>query len=617
MQQTPALRVLIVEDSTTDARIVQEYLRRGGQPLQTHIAARLSDALALAAQQSFDAVFLDISLPDTEGVGSVRRIRAALPGAPIVILSGVADEHVAMQAVQAGAQDYLIKGRVDEAGIRRSLQYALERERQQLLLRRIADTAGRLFATFDVHAMVDLLAAEARRLWGGAVALYGKGVKPDEFLTRAFAAPKPQLSEDGTRLAMPVPGTSGRNEWILDIRSASGTFNENDVSAVELLRGYTGVAIQNLALFGELQAQRASVLSLNSLKDDLIAQLAHDFKGPLTTILGFTDLLSEDALQGNDAQDALQTIRQSVTRLATLANDTLALSRIEQGDLNVSADPVNVIDVVKEAIEAHRTEREISLQIEARDAAAVRADPSRLRQVFDNLIGNAVKYSPGGDPVEVRVTQTESAIRIAVRDRGIGVPANEMKAIFERFRRASNAKMSPIKGTGLGLHLAKTLVERHGGTIQVQSVLNEGSTFTVVLPRMRDGVGGMLRVVLLTADEHLAPYVMHELRMHGQAVRHDKTLTSLLERLESEAADIVVVDCDSIETSLHPLFNRVDRMEHPIGLVGIGRQLDAGAQTSSGWHARLPNPFLAGDLKEAIAIADRARSTRPRRSKPE
>ncbi|MFN2449622.1 MAG: sensor histidine kinase, partial [Candidatus Baltobacteraceae bacterium] len=431
----------------------------------------------------------------------------------------------------------------------------------------------------------------------GSVALYKKGAKPDAFLTAAFDAQKPQLNHDRTRLAMPVPGTSGRNEWVLDIRSASGTFGENDVFALDLLRGYTGTAIQNLALFGELQSQRASVIQLNTLKDDLIAVLAHDFKGPLTTIMGFTDLLENDGIEGEDARGALRTIRQSAVRLAALANDTLALSRVEQGDLNLDENPVDVSAILQEAAEALRAERAISVVAKA-GGAVVRGDPARLRQVIDNIVGNAIKYSPGGEPVRIEVKQTEQTIRISVSDSGIGVPANEMNLIFERFRRASNAKSSKIKGTGLGLYLAKTLVERHGGTIHVQSAVGEGSTFTLVLPRMRDGLGGVLRVMLLTADEHLAPYVLYELRAHGQAARHDRTLTAALERLSVESADVAIVDCDSIQVRLDP----------PMGLVRIGgRAADAHA-AGEGWHAHVPKPFLAGDLREAIAIADRART---------
>ena len=615
---------------------MQEYLRCDDSAIEVHTAFRLSDALEVARTQPLDAILLDMSLPDAEGVDAVRRMRAAVPQVPIVILSGLEDQSVATKAVQAGAQDYLIKGHVDDVTLRHALRYAIERQQlldrlansearlqeENVTLRRLTEAAGRVFATLDVRAVVGLLAAEARRLWGGTVTLYAmrssgelvcaeagrERPKPDRFLIDAFASRKPALSEDRLRLALPVPGTSGRNEWILDISIAAGEFGENDVFALELLRQYVGIAIQNVALFGELQSQRSSVIQLNQLKDDLIAVLAHDFKGPLTSIIGFTELLEQHALQGDDAESALRTIRQSATRLAALANDTLALSRVEQGELNLAADPVNVSDIVKETVDGLEPERQIDVVVNAEDPV-VRGDPERLRQVFENIIGNAIKYSPEGGRVEVRVTDTDRTVRVAVHDEGIGVPADEMKFLFERFTRASNAKRSRIKGTGLGLYLAKTLVERHGGNIQVQSKLGESSTFTVVLPRMRDGLGGVLRVVVLTVDENLGPYVMHELRTHGFASRKDRTLTAVLERLSVESGDIVIVDRDTVTADLSQLFKRVRAVKPRVGLISIGGPSPGSAPSNdrTHWDAVLPNPFLGSDLQDAIAQTSRLR----------
>jgi signal transduction histidine kinase/DNA-binding response OmpR family regulator len=625
------MRVLIVEDSAADARLVEEFLKQNGERPEIHVASRLADALTLASETKPDAVLLDMSLPDAEGVDAVRRVHSAMPRVPIVILSGLEDESIATEAVQAGAQDYLIKGQVDDVSLRRALRYAIERQQlldriaesearlqeENALLRRLTDAAGRVFATLDVRAVIGLLAAEARRLWGGSVTLYaqrssgelvcteatGERPKADAFLKDAFAARRPVLSVDGTRLALPIPGTSGRNEWILDIRNAGGKFGENDVFALDLLRQYIGIAIQNVALFGELQSQRASVIQLNQLKDDLIAVLAHDFKGPLTTIIGFTELLEQNALEGEEVEGALRTIRQSATRLASLANDTLALSRVEQGELNLETDPVNVADIVKDAIEALAPEREIDLAISAKDPV-VRGDPPRLRQVFENIVGNAIKYSPAGTPVHVRVTETDRTVRVTVTDTGIGIPTDEMRFLFERFTRASNAKRSGIKGTGLGLYLAKTLVERHGGNIQVQSRVNEGSSFTVVLPRMRDGVGGVLRILVITADDKLAPYVLHELRSHGYASRRDKTLTAALERLDVEQADIAIVDRDTVTADMSQLFKRARKEQPAIGLIAVGGDP---ASENGKWQAVLPNPFLGSDLQNAIRQANRER----------
>lgn len=625
------MRVLIVEDSSTDARIVQRYLR-DGDAAQTTTASRLSQALESISGNGYDAVILDLTLPDVEGADAVRQLRAAAANVPIVILSSSEDEELASQAMQAGAQDYLIKGRVDQVSLVRAVRRAIERQQlldrlaasearlqeENAILRRLADAAGRVFSTLDVRAVVGLLAGEARRLWGGSVTLYalrasgelvstdapggGKQV-PDAFVYHALSSRKPLVDEGRSRLTLPIAGTSGRNEWVLDITNPSGTFGENDVFALELLRQYVGIAIQNVALFGELQSQRASVIQLNQLKDDLIAVLAHDFKGPLTTIIGFTELLEQHALEGEDAEGALRTIRQSAMRLASLANDTLALSRVEQGELNLAADPVNVAEIAKETVESLQPQREIVFDVKASDPV-VRGDPARLRQVFENVIGNALKYSTEEQPVEVRVTETDSTVRVAVTDRGIGIPPDEMKFLFERFTRASNAKRSPIKGTGLGLYLAKTLIERHGGNIQVQSTLGEGSTFTIVLPRMRDGLGGVLRILAVTADENLGPYLLHELRSHGYAARRDKTLTAAMERLDVEQADIVIVDRDTITSEVKALFKRAATSSPAVGLIAIGGDAD---EQNGPWSATLPNPFLGSDLQLAVQTANLVR----------
>ena len=625
------MKVLIVEDNDRDARSVQEFLLHGNGTLEIHTALRLGHALEIAAANALDVILLDLSLPDAQGVDAVRRMRAAVPQVPIVILSALEDESLATQAVQAGAQDYLLKGHVDSVSLRRALRYAIERQQlleqlaasearlqdENVTLRRLTDAAGRVFATLDVRAVVGLLAAEARRLWGGTVTLFAmvstgdlvhvesstQRRKADRFLSDSCSSRNPVLSEDRRRVALPIAGTSGRNEWILDIASADGGFGENDIFALELLRQYVGIAIQNVALFGELQSQRGSVLALNQLKDDLIAVLAHDFKGPLTTIIGFAELLEQHALEGADADSALRTIRQSAARLASLANDTLALSRVEQGELNLAADPVNVADIVQETADALRSEREVSVAVTASDPV-VRGDPERLRQVFENIIGNAIKYSPNGAAVQARVSETDETVRVAVDDRGMGVPASEMKFLFERFTRGSNAKRSKVKGTGLGLYLAKTLVERHGGNIQVQSKMDEGSTFTVVLPRMRGGLGGVLRVVVATADDNLGPYVMHELRAHGFATRRDKTLTALLERMNVEPVDIVIVDRDTLDADMTALFKRARSLNPPAGLIGVGSRRNLKDEP---WDVALPNPFLASTLQEAMSRANRSR----------
>ncbi|MGZ3502971.1 MAG: ATP-binding protein [Vulcanimicrobiaceae bacterium] len=624
------MRVLLVEDNPADALLVEYYLRESKPPAEVVAVDRIQKAIDELRSGSFDAILLDMSLPDGDGLEAVERVRDAASGVPIVILSGQQDEELATDAVQSGAQDYLVKGHVDEIILPRALRYAVERQQlldrlaasetrlqeENALLRRLADAAGRVFSTLDPRTIVGLLAAELRGLFGGSVALYAlqntelafvQGDAPasriDAFLLTAFRGRSGIVDESRGRLGLPIAGTSGRNQWLLEMHlPAEKTFDESDVFALELLRYYIGIAIQNVALFDELQSQRASVLALNQLKDDLIAVLAHDFKGPLTTIIGFAELLEQHLLEDTDSDDALRTIRKSAMRLAALANDTLALSRVEQGELNFANDPVNVGEIMRDIARSMRAQREVAID-EVSSDPVVLGDPARLRQVFENIIGNAIKYSPEGQPVAVRITNDDDSILVAVSDRGIGVPGDEIKFLFERFTRASNAKRSTIKGTGLGLYLAKTLIERHGGSIEVCSALGEGSTFTVALPRVREGVPGILRVLLVTADENLGPFVLHELRANGYTVRRDQTLEAALERLDVETFHLVMIDRDTIADDLHLLHERAAAGNSPFTLVKIGGNPNG----KSTWAATLSNPFLTADLHAILGRLQRER----------
>lgn len=610
------MHVLIVEDNPADARLVRAYLESTSGLAEVMTAATLRAAAEMARERPPDAILLDMSLPDGEGIDAVARMHAAAPNVPIVILSALQDEAVASQALQLGAQDYLIKGRVEESDLRRALHYAIERQQllqrlarsearlqdENAILRHLAAAAGRLFATLDERSLVKLLAQEARQLFGARVDLYARGAGlPDTFLEDAFNARRPVISDDRSRLAVPIAGTSGRTAWLLDVWERNDPFTEGEVFALDLLRRYVTIAAQNLALFGELQEQRSSILQLNHLKDDLIAVLAHDFKGPLTTIMGFAELLELGELEGDEAESALRTIRQSATRLANLANDTLELSRIDQGELNLSTDPVDLGNLMREVLQSVDPSKRVRLDV-AVDDPVVRGDPARLRQVFENIVGNAMKYSAHDAPVEVRIDESERDVRVLVTDCGIGIPPDEIRFMFDRFSRGSNAKKSKVKGTGLGLYLARVLVERHGGKIEIESEVGRGSTFTVCLPRVLDGVGGVLRVFILTGDHQLAPYITHELRDRGFATRRDRTLAGLLQRIDIEPPEIVIVDLDTVSEDVAPLIDRACAATPPIALIAIG---SAAAAQSSGWKATLPKPFLTSDLEAALARAQR------------
>ncbi len=375
----------------------------------------------------------------------------------------------------------------------RGVQLAMQNER----LTALTSIARTLFAALEPTVLVDALLSGVHELLGGSAALYARRPRGDfasttglavhddappgdEFVATASRSDVCVVDDAGCRAAVRVAGPGGSTAYVLDVRR-DAPFGAADVFALGLLGQYFAVAARNVALYEELVSRRDSVVELNQIKNDLIAMLAHDFKGPLTTIVGFADVLAEEGRFDAESRQYLELISSSAMRLASLATDTLALSRLERNELVLALADVDVVALVRDVVRIFSVTRAIDMRAMP-GLPHVRADAARMRQVLENLIGNAIKYSPGGEPVDVAVRGRPGAVEIVVRDRGIGIPADELGKLFGRFARASNARALGIGGTGFGLYLSKTIVELHGGTIDVESVESQGSTFRAVVP---------------------------------------------------------------------------------------------------------------------------------------
>jgi signal transduction histidine kinase len=207
---------------------------------------------------------------------------------------------------------------------------------------------------------------------------------------------------------------------------------------------------------------------------------------PLTSIISFSELLrSESAGLSPDGQRFLGIIERNADRLLRLIDDLLMLNRLEAGGLPLELTKVSLPDLASEAVRSAApvaAKSSVTLHLDAEDGPAVPADPRRLSQVIDNLIGNAVKFSHLGGLVRVRLRYARGSWRIDVSDTGIGIPPDEAARLFGPFVRGSNARIAGLPGTGLGLAIVKSLVEMHGGHVRVESELGQGTTFSVFLP---------------------------------------------------------------------------------------------------------------------------------------
>lgn len=223
---------------------------------------------------------------------------------------------------------------------------------------------------------------------------------------------------------------------------------------------------------------------LDRLKSDFIHTISHDLRSPLTAILGYTELIERTGTLNQTQQEFLQRLQGSVQHVTSLINDLLDLGRMEAG-FDTRRESVFVENVLKytlDVFDVHVRKKNINLQVDIADRLRpLRANPIRIRQMLDNLVGNAIKYTPSEGRVKVSMSMQDDQIVIRVEDTGPGIPADEQGRVFEKFYRASN-RPDGVEGTGLGLAIVKSIVDSHQGRVWVESNPQEGSTFVVLLP---------------------------------------------------------------------------------------------------------------------------------------
>ena len=288
----------------------------------------------------------------------------------------------------------------------------------------------------------------------------------------AFAFPVLVGTEVVGVLEFFAPDSAGRDENLLRIMAHIGTVLGR---VVERTRAEHALAEQNEAL-----------RQLDGLKDEFVSLVSHELRTPLTSIRGYLELVLDDAetpLSG-EHRAFLDVVQRNADRLLRLVGDLLFVAQVDAGRLMVERAEVDLAAVAAECVKAAEpiaARREVRVVVDARPTVLV-GDRARLGQLLDNLVSNAIKFSPEGGEVSVRVAAAGARAELEVSDSGIGIPADEQDQLFERFFRSSNARRAAIQGTGLGLVIVRAIAEAHGGTVAVTSREGEGTTFRVELP---------------------------------------------------------------------------------------------------------------------------------------
>jgi two-component system, cell cycle sensor histidine kinase and response regulator CckA len=525
-------RVLLVEDNPGDAGLIREMLSQpGGQNTRfTHVEC-IADAERCIAGQAVDVLLLDLGLPDAQGIEAVRRAQAFAPRIPLVVLSGMDDELLTRQALQEGAQDYLIKGHIEPDGLMRALRYAIERktieeslfaekERAQVTL----DCIGDAVICTDLAGKITFLNLVAESMTGWSLKEAIGKIAVEAFCivdaTSRTAVLNPMQRVRGRAL-----DTKSRSDCILIRRDGLEITVEDCVARIH---NREGQVIGAVSVLRDVTADRRLKDELRQgQKMEVIGRLAggvaHDFNNILTGIIGFSELLMEELEEGTKMFSKASEIKKAGERAAALTGQLLSFSRRQQLQPRL----ISLNTVVLELREM--LSRLIGDQIELRNEldqslGTICADPGQMSQVILNLALNARDAMPHGGRLTIQTSNSHAAqggkpirglepgdyVSLTVTDSGWGMDQETQEHMFEPFYTTKPQG----SGTGLGLATVFGIVNQAGGKINCSSEVGVGTSFWIdfpdvagvsvpELPKKRLEVARASETVLLVEDDEM------------------------------------------------------------------------------------------------------------------
>ena len=373
--------------------------------------------------------------------------------------------------------EYLLLPTAGAAAEVRVMQARFERRLLQVSSESAAEHADVLRARTENERLLALLPRRSVALDAQAVRLAVKRMNALEASVTDPLNTLVQVNEQRYRNREMVGQAATRRS--LEIGAASGLLS------LIALGWFAAMAIR---LVGRVERQNVELLGIDQSKDDFISTISHELRTPITSIQGYTELLLDeggDPLTG-EQRAFLATVQRSSGRLLALVNDLLLIAQARAGRLEMHKSRCDLAEVARlslETAQATASKQGVLITLNAPDSVFVEADPTRLGQAVDNLVSNAVKFTPAGGTVQISVSVAPNdRVTIVVSDTGLGMTAAEVDRMFERFFRTAAARTGQVPGTGLGLAITKVIVEAHAGTITLASEPNVGTAFEISLP---------------------------------------------------------------------------------------------------------------------------------------
>ncbi len=520
----PRAKILVVDDEKNVLLTVVAILQQEGYDVDS--ASGGQEAVEAIRTSNYDLVLTDLKMPGVDGLAVLEAVRNASPNTVTVMMTGYGSVDTALEAVQRGAYEYLLKP-TEVADLKAAVRRSLERKRLSEIdtLYRISRTVTSVFEPTAIAAEITQAVREVlsvsnaclvevpttaqesaneslhtflREPSVSALLQMGNAITAREFLPAAQAWAR----ENNVASFAFVPGVA--NERVICVLCADNgpepyEFHASALRFLRSLAGQSALALANASMFSELQrnneqlaAANEKLRELDKLKSQFLSVATHELRTPLSIILGYNSMLA-DSLGDRLSGEENETLRESVAackRLIRLVNSMLDINQIEAGKMRMNfaaADLRRLVTGVVNLFQQQARAKNVHLACElpAR-LPRLNIDAERIEQVLVNLIGNALKFTPSGGLVSITVIHRSDSdsVEVSVRDTGIGIAEEDRDAIFDEFaqvrRRSSGGPRR--EGSGLGLAIARRIVEAHQGNLSVQSEVGRGSRFYFTIP---------------------------------------------------------------------------------------------------------------------------------------
>ncbi|MGA8642757.1 response regulator [Candidatus Binatus sp.] len=487
-------RVLIVEDSPDDAELSIRALRRAGIDLTFQRVQTPETMRKALAEGTWDLVISDYSMPRFNGLAALKMLRESGLDLPFILVSGTVGEDAAVEAMKRGADDYILKSNLAR------LPLAVERELRDSEVRVERNRAEARYRSLVDRVPVGLfrVSPEGKILEANPALIEMLGFSDADSLKQTRIRDLWLRPEEHDRAAAIIASDGIVQNFEIEVRRPDGsvTWCEESARAVYDPAGkivqYEGVLVDVTSRkLAEAESNRARdrvrdlALETARLRSEFLANMSHEIRTPLVGIIGTGELLSHSELT-HEQRRLTEIIRSSGELLLTVVNDILDFSKLAAGRVVLEKLDFDLVDLTENLIDtfalaARAKGIELALQVDVNLPTGLKGDPSRLRQVLNNLVANAIKFTEKGDVIIraklVEGTADDVIVRFEVVDTGIGIPYEMQGRLFQPFVQAEASTNRRFGGTGLGLVIAAKLVEQMGGEIGFESEPRQGSNF--------------------------------------------------------------------------------------------------------------------------------------------